>query len=161
VHVSAKDRGTGKEQSMTISGGSALPKEEIDRMVREAEAHADEDRQRREEAEARNSAEQLLYSTEKFVADNADKLPEEGKATVQTAIDDLKKALAGSDVEEVKAKHEALAKASQELGSALYAAAGDPGTAGASDAAGDGPSFTKDDKADEDVVDAEIVDDEK
>src|ERR687886_636783 len=132
VHVSAKDRGTGKEQSMTISGGSALPKDEIDRMIREAEAHAEEDRKRREEAEARNSAEQLVYSTEKFLADNGDKLPEDGKAKVQSAVDDLKKALEGSDIEEVKAKHEALAKASQELGSSLYAqqsagAAGGPG----------------------------------
>jgi molecular chaperone DnaK len=160
VHVSAKDRGTGKEQSMTISGGSALPKDEIDRMVREAEAHAEEDRVRREEAEARNSAEQLLYSTEKFIADNSDKLPEEGKATVQTAIDDLKKALDGGTVEDVKAKHEALAKASQELGSALYAqtgdAAGGAGAAGASDEAGSAKAAS-----DEDVVDAEIVDDEK
>jgi molecular chaperone DnaK len=160
VHVSAKDRGTGKEQSMTISGGSALPKDEIDRMVREAEAHAEEDRVRREEAEARNSAEQLLYSTEKFVADNADKLPEDGKAAVQTAVDDLKKALDGGTVEDVKAKHEALAKASQELGSALYAQAGDPqaggGATGASDEAGSAKAAS-----DEDVVDAEIVDDEK
>ncbi|MBI4944235.1 MAG: molecular chaperone DnaK [Actinobacteria bacterium] len=160
VHVSAKDRGTGKEQSMTISGGSALPKDEIDRMVREAEAHAEEDRKRREEAEARNSAEQLLYSTEKFVADNSDKLPEEGKAAVQAAVDDLKKALDGGDVEDVKAKHEALAKASQELGSALYAQAGDAaggaGPTGASDGAGSAKAAS-----DEDVVDAEIVDDEK
>ncbi|WP_088320867.1 molecular chaperone DnaK [Kineosporia sp. R_H_3] len=160
VHVSAKDRGTGKEQSMTISGGSALPKDEIDRMVREAEAHAEEDRKRREEAEARNSAEQLLYSTEKFVADNSDKLPEDGKAAVQAAVDDLKKALDGGDVEDVKAKHEALAKASQELGSALYAQAGDAaggaGPTGASDGAGSAKAAS-----DEDVVDAEIVDDEK
>ena len=150
VHVSAKDRGTGKEQSMTISGGSALPKDEIDRMIREAEAHAEEDRLRREEAEARNSAEQLVYSTEKFLADNGDKLPEDGKGKVQSAIDDLKKALEGTDVAEVKAKHEALAKASQELGSALYAqqsaggatggaTGGQPGeSAGASGARGRG-----------------------
>src|SRR6187200_285207 len=92
IHVNAKDRGTGKEQSMTITGGSALPKEDIDRMIREAEAHAEEDRLRREEAEARNSAEQLVYSTEKFIADNGDKLPEDGKAKVQSAVDDLKKA---------------------------------------------------------------------
>src|ERR687883_273485 len=121
VHVSAKDRGTGKEQSMTISGGSALPKDEIDRMIREAEAHAEEDRKRREEAETRNTAEQLVYSTEKFLADNADKLPEDGKAKVADAVADLKKALEGTDVDEVKAKHEALARASQELGSSLYA----------------------------------------
>jgi molecular chaperone DnaK len=168
VQVHAKDRGTGKEQSITISGGSALPKEEIDRMVREAEAHAEEDRQRREEAEARNAAEQLVYSTEKFIADNSDKLPEDGKASVQSAIDDLKKALEGTDIDDVKVKHQALAKASQELGAAMYAAASDAadggpaggfGPDGGSGAAGSegGPSFTK---SDEDVVDAEIVDDE-
>lgn len=148
---------------MTISGGSALPKEEIDRMVRDAEAHADEDRRRREEAETRNSAEQLLYSTEKFVADNDDKLPEEGKATVKAAIDDLKKALEGTDVAEVKAKHEALAKASQDLGSAMYAQAGDGGaSAGAgagAGAAGAGAAGAA--SSDDDVVDAEIVDEDK
>src|SRR3954463_13636575 len=137
VHVSAKDRGTGKEQSMTISGGSALPKDEIDRMVKEAEAHADEDRQRREEAESRNSAEQLVYSTEKFIADNGEKLPDDGKAKVQSAIDDLKKALEGTDIDEVKAKHEALARASQELGSSLYAQqSADAGAAGGSTTGG-------------------------
>ncbi len=165
VHVSAKDRGTGKEQSMTISGGSALPKEEIDRMVREAEAHADEDRKRREEAETRNSAEQLVYSTEKFLADNDEKLPAEGKATVAGSVADLKKALEGSDLADIKAKHEALAKASQELGSAMYAQAGQeagqqagPGAGqGAGPEAGAGAGAT----SDEDVVDAEIVDEEK
>jgi molecular chaperone DnaK len=154
VHVSAKDRGTGKEQSMTISGGSALPKEEIDRMIREAEAHAEEDRKRREEAEARNSAEQLVYSTEKFLADNGDKLPEDGKAKVQSAVDDLKKALEGTDVDEVKAKHSALLAASQKIGEAIYSA--DNMAAGAP--ADEQP--TADASSDEDVVDAEIVDDE-
>jgi len=170
VHVSAKDRGTGKEQSMTISGGSALPKDEIDRMVRDAEAHADEDRKRREEAETRNAAEQLVYSTEKFVADNADKLPEDGKATVQTAISELKTALAGTDVGEVKTKHENLSKVSQELGTAMYAAAAAQGEgsggAGAGDsdgAAGDstGGSAGGSTGADDDIVDAEIVDEAK
>ncbi len=150
---------------MTISGGSALPKEEIDRMVREAEAHAEEDRKRREEAEARNAAEQLVYSTEKFVADNADKLPEDGKAKVQSAVDDLKKALEGTDVDEVKAKHEALAKASQDLGSAMYAQASSEtggagaGAAGAAGGASAGAGGSK--AADDDVVDAEIVDEDK
>src|SRR4051812_43497639 len=157
VHVSAKDRGTGKEQSMTISGGSALPKEEIDRMIREAEAHAEEDRLRREEAEARNTAEQLVYSTEKFLADNGDKLPEDGKSKVQGAIDDLKKALEGTDIDEVKAKHEALARASQELGSSLYAQQqADPGTTGGATGGTAGGTT-----ADDDVVDAEIVDEDK
>ena len=158
VHVSAKDRGTGKEQSMTISGGSALPKDEIDRMIREAEAHAEDDRKRREEAEARNSAEQLVYSTEKFVADNSDKLPEDGKAKVNEAVADLKKALEGTDVDEVKAKHEALAKASQELGSALYA---QQSAAAAGGAARTVPARARAVRADDDVVDAEIVDEDK
>jgi molecular chaperone DnaK len=159
VHVSAKDRGTGKEQSMRISGGSALAKEEIERMIKEAEEHADEDRQRREEAEVRNTAEQLVYSTEKFLRDSDDKLPEEGKAEVNSAIADLKKALEGNDIGEVKAKHEALSTASQKLGAALYAqqSATDAPPAGSDDAAGD--STTKD--ADDDVVDAEIVDEDK
>jgi molecular chaperone DnaK len=157
VHVSAKDRGTGKEQSMTISGGSALPKDEIERMVREAEAHAEEDRKRRDEAEARNTAEQLVYSTEKFLADNADKLPEDGKAKVNEAIADLKKALEGTDVAEVKAKHEALAKASQELGSALYAQQAPTAPGDAQGGAAGGGTRSQDD----DVVDAEIVDEDK
>ena len=123
VQVSAKDRGTGKEQSITISGGSALSKDDIDRMIREAEAHAEDDRKRREEAEAHNVAEQLVYSTEKFVADNDDKLPEDGKAEVKAAVDELKKALAGEDAADIKAKSEALSQASQKLGAALYAAA--------------------------------------
>jgi len=156
VQVSAKDRGTGKEQSITISGGSALPKDEIDRMIREAEAHAEDDRTRKEQAETRNSAEQLVYSTEKFLADNDDKLPKDGKDTVNTALADLKKALAGEDVAEVKARQEALAKASQELGAALYAQAAQESGAGASAPGGAGTSTP-----DEDVVDAEIVDEDK
>ena len=123
VHVSAKDRGTGKEQSMTISGGSALPKEEIERMIKDAEAHAAEDKQRREEAEARNQAEQLVWSTEKFVKDNEDKIPAEPKADVEKAIADLKDALAANaSTEDLKAKTEALATASQAIGQAMYAA---------------------------------------
>ncbi|MGI4894992.1 MAG: molecular chaperone DnaK, partial [Janthinobacterium lividum] len=122
VHVNAKDRGTGKEQSMTISGGSALSKEDIDRMVKDAEQHANEDKQRREEAEARNQAEGLVYQTEKFVADNADKLPEDGKAEVNTAVAELKTALNGTDAADIKTKSDAVAQASQKLGSALYAA---------------------------------------
>jgi molecular chaperone DnaK len=165
VQVSAKDRGTGKEQSITISGGSALPKDEIDRMVREAEAHAEEDRQRREEAESRNTAEQLVYSTEKFIADNSDKLPDEGKAKVQSSISDLKKALEGTDIADIKAKHEALAKSSQELGAAMYAAASaQPGSAAGDGASSDGAGAgagSASAAGDEDVVDAEIVDEGK
>ncbi|WP_380160368.1 molecular chaperone DnaK [Kineococcus sp. R86509] len=156
VHVNAKDRGTGKEQSMTISGGSALSKEDIDRMVKDAEAHANEDKQRREEAEARNQAEGLVYQTEKFVADNSDKLPEDGKAKVEAAVAELKTALAGTDAAEIKAKSDVVAQASQELGSAMYAAAQSEGSADAG-ASAQGSSSSDD----EDVVDAEVVDDEK
>ena len=161
VHVSAKDRGTGKEQSMRISGGSALAKDEIERMIKEAEAHADEDRQRREEAEVRNTAEQLVYSTEKFLRDNDDKLPAEGKAEVNVAVADLKKALDGTDIAEVKAKHEALSAASQKLGAALYAQQPEPG-APTTESSATGEAGAPTDKAsDEDVVDAEIVDEDK
>lgn len=161
VHVSAKDRGTGKEQSMKITGGSGLPKDEIDRMVREAEEHAEEDKKRREEAETRNTAEQLVYSTEKFLADNDDKLPEDGKGEVKAAVDELKTALAGEDIEAVKSGHEKLSQASQKLGSALYEAQAAEQAAGESGES-TGPSFTKDDaSSDDDVVDAEIVDDEE
>jgi molecular chaperone DnaK len=158
VHVSAKDRGTGKEQSMTISGGSALPKDEIDRMIAEAEKHADEDRKRREVAEVRNQAEQLVYSTEKFVADNADKVPAESKAEVESAVADLKTALAaeGTSTDELKAKTEALSKASQKVGQAMYAAAEAQGASdGGTDASAPGGTT-----ADDDVVDAEVVDED-
>jgi molecular chaperone DnaK len=166
VQVSAKDRGTGKEQSITISGGSALSKDDIDRMIREAEAHAEDDRKRREEAEAHNVAEQLVYSTEKFVADNDDKLPEDGKAEVRAAVDELKKALAGDDAAEIKAKSEALSQASQKLGAALYAQPETPGDAGAGAGAGTGQGWSEGPASgqaasDDDVVDAEIVDEDK
>jgi molecular chaperone DnaK len=150
---------------MKISGGSALPKEEIDRMVREAEEHAEEDKKRREEAETRNTAEQLVYSTEKFLADNDDKLPEDGKTEVRSAVDELKTALAGEDIDAVRSGHEKLSAASQKLGTALYEAQAAE-QAGGDPAAGDGPSFTKDPgasgtaSADDDVVDAEIVDED-
>lgn len=154
VHVSAKDRGTGKEQSMTISGGSGLPKDEIDRMVKEAEAHASEDKKRREEAETRNSAEQLVYSTEKLLTDNDDKLGDDVKAEVRSALDDLKKALEGEDLAEVTAKQSALVTASQKIGEALYAQNQNDAT---QQPAGDEAPASA---ADDDVVDAEIVDDE-
>ncbi|UER55387.1 molecular chaperone DnaK [Kineosporiaceae bacterium SCSIO 59966] len=164
VHVSAKDRGTGKEQSMTISGGSALPKEEIERMIRDAEQHAEEDRRRREEAETRNAAEQLVYSTEKFLSDNEDKLPEDGRAEVRTAIDDLKKAVEGEDIEAVKSKQEALAAASQKLGSAMYeqSQTADQAGAGAAGAgAAGGAAAGSQGGGDEDVVDAEVIDEDE
>ncbi len=154
VHVSAKDRGTGKEQSMTITGGSALPKEDIERMVREAEEHAAEDKKRREDAETRNSAEQLVYSTEKLLVDNADKLPEDVKTEVQSKVDDLKKSLEGTDADDVKAKTAALSTAAQKIGEAIYSQA-------QADAPADAPAADATDaSSDEDVVDAEIVDDE-
>ena len=126
VHVSAKDLGTGKEQSMTITGGSALPKEEIDRMMKDAESHADEDKKRREEAEIRNSGDSLVYQTEKFLKDNEDKLKEgesaEKKSEVESAMADLKKTLEGTDSAAIKTATEKLAEVSQQLGAALYAA---------------------------------------
>lgn len=144
---------------MRITGGSALSKDEIDRMVKEAEQHAEEDRQRRDEAEVRNGAEQLVYSTEKFLRDSDDKLPEDGKAEVNTAIAELKTALEGTDINDIKAKQEALSTASQKLGAALYAQQSESAPeAGAPGAGAAGDSSKKDD---DDVVDAEIVDEDK
>jgi molecular chaperone DnaK len=161
VHVSAKDRGTGKEQSMTISGGSALPKDEIERMVREAEEHAEEDRTRREETEARNTAEQLVYSTEKFLTDSADKIPADGRGEVDAALGDLKEALkdgSGVSSKDITAKAAKLSEESQKLGTAIYAAASAESAAGAESNEGPSPAgATK--SADDDVVDAEVVDD--
>jgi molecular chaperone DnaK len=169
VHVSAKDQGTGKEQSMTISGGSALPKEEIERMVKDAEAHAEEDKRRREEAEARNGAEQLVYSTEKFLKDNEDKIAADSRGPVDAALSDLKDALkdgSGATPADISAKSQTLATASQELGTAMYAASqaaeNAAGASGGTDGPADGGSGapTPGDDAD-DVVDAEVVDEDK
>ena len=159
VHVTAKDRGTGKEQSMTVTGGSALSKEEIDKMMRDAEAHADEDRQRREAAEVRNQAETLLYSTEKFIAENRDKVPAEAVSNVEGPLEELKKALEGDDAEAIKAATEKVAQSSQQLGAAMYAQAQAEGGA-ASDAASatGGPADGAGDTVEDDVVDAEVVD---
>ena len=165
VHVSAKDRGTGKEQSMTISGGSALPKDEIERMVREAEEHAEEDRVRREETEARNTAEQLVYSTEKFLADSADKIPADSRGEVDAALADLKAALkdgSGVSAADITAKATKLSEESQKLGTAMYAAASAASAAESSDGAQPGtgqPTPGSTGAADDDVVDAEVVDD--
>ncbi len=157
VHVSAKDQGTGKEQSMTISGGSALSKDDIDRMVRDAEQYAEEDARRRETVEARNQGDSLVYSTEKFLADNDEKLPEDVKTEVQADLDQLKKLLEeeDSDKDAITAAISKLGESSQKMGAALYAAteAENAGQGeGAEGAEGDG---------DDDVVDAEIVDEEK
>ncbi|MFI9383057.1 molecular chaperone DnaK [Kutzneria sp. NPDC052558] len=156
VHVQAKDLGTGKEQSMTITGGSALPKEDIDRMVKDAEEHAEEDKRRREEAETRNQAETLVYSTEKFIKDNDEKLPADTKEKVQAAIVEAQEALKGTDIGAIKTAVEKLATESQALGSALYANA--PGAEGAA-AGGDAPGAQAGPQADN-VVDAEIVDED-
>ena len=158
VHVSAKDRGTGKEQSMTISGGSALPKEDIDRMVKEAEAHAEEDKKRREDAETRNSAEQQAYSIEKLLKDNKDKLPEDVHSEVSEAVADVKKALEGDDIEPVKTAQEKLSSVAQKVGEALYQA--DAAAQAAGDASGSASSAGAASSDDEDIVDAEIVDEE-
>jgi molecular chaperone DnaK len=151
VHVSAKDLGTGKEQKMTITGGSSLSKEEIDRMMKDAESHAEEDRKRKEEAEIRNNGDSLLYQTEKFLKDNEDKFTEgeaaEKKAETETELAVLKSALEGSDLEAIKAATEKVATVSQALGAALYAAA----------AATEGAATPNEDG----VEDAEIVDERK
>jgi molecular chaperone DnaK len=153
VHVSAKDLGTGKEQSMTITGGSALPKEDIERMMRDAQEHADEDKQRREEAETRNLAEALQWQTEKFLAENGDKLPQSAKDEVNEALSDLRGALGGSDIERIRTAHDALSQAAQKASSMATAT---PGAAGPTDAgAGAGAA-----PGGEDVVDAEVVDED-
>ncbi|MBF4994170.1 molecular chaperone DnaK [Arthrobacter gandavensis] len=166
VHVSAKDKGTGAEQSMTITGGSSLSKEDIDRMVREAEEHAAEDKKRREAADVRNSAEQLAYSVDKLLTDNDDKLPEDVKSEVKGDVDALKKALEGTDNDdEVKAAFEKLQASQTKLGEAIYSqaqAAGDSGAGAGADggsAAGEGAGGSA--AGDEDIVDAEVVDDEE
>ena len=159
VHVSAKDLGTGKEQSMTITGGSALPKEDIERMMRDAQEHAEEDRRRREEAETRNLAEQALWQTEKFLAESGDKLPEDSREKVNEALSGLRAALGGSDVAAIKSAHESLTSVMQEASTKLYAQAGGAqagaqGTDSTGGATGSGGSGA------EDVVDAEIVDED-
>src|SRR5258705_7020490 len=121
VHVNAKDLATGKEQRMTVTGGSALPKNDIDKMVRDAEQYAEEDRKRRESVENRNQAESLVYQTEKFLSENEDKVPEEVKTEVKDAVSELKKALEGEDADVIKAASEKLAQSSQKMGAAIYA----------------------------------------
>ena len=147
VHVSAKDKGTAKEQSMTITGGSSLPKEDIERMVREAEENAATDKKRREEQETKNTAEQMVYQTEKLIKDNDEKLPEDVKTDVQADVDALKAALAGEDIDAIKAANDKLITSSQKLGEAIYASASEETPADAT-------------ASNEDVVDAEVVDEE-
>ncbi len=154
VHVSAKDKGTGKEQSMTITGGSSLSKEDIERMVREGEEHAAEDKARREAAEVRNTAEQLAYSTDKLIKDNEDKLPADVKSDVQADVDALKTALAGDDESAVKTAFDKLTESQQKLGQAIYSAQQEP-------TAPEGDAPAEEQGSDEDIVDAEVVDDEE
>jgi molecular chaperone DnaK len=155
VQVHAKDKGTGKEQSITITGGSSLSKEDIERMVREGEEHAAEDKARRETAEVRNTAEQLAYSTEKLLADNADKLPDDVKTSVQGDVDALKTALAGDDEAAVKTAFDTLAESQQKIGEALYQQS-ETAAAGTGDEAPEATTSA----TDEDIVDAEVVEDE-
>lgn len=152
VHVSAKDTATGKEQSMTITGGSALSEEEINRMTKDAEEHAEEDRQRREEAETRNSAETLVHQSEKFLGENADKIPEDAKANVEEPLEELKKALQGTDIEEIKTAMEKVGTATSALGASMYAQAQAEQQEAGGEAGADG---------DEDIVEAEIIDEDE
>jgi molecular chaperone DnaK len=156
VNVSAKDLGTGKQQSVQITGGSALGKDDIERMMADAEKYAEEDRQRREEAEVRNRAESLVYTTEKFLAENSEKVPADVKSEVESAIADLKRALEGTDTEAIRQASENAAQVSQKMGSAIYAQSQASTAGGEAGGAEAGPE-----SSDDDVVEAEIVDDDK
>ncbi|PJJ00207.1 molecular chaperone DnaK [Streptomyces sp. 2333.5] len=167
MHVTAKDLGTGKEQKMTVTGGSSLPKDDIDRMVRDAEHHAEEDRRKRETAETRNQGEQLVYQTEKFLKDNEEKVPGEIKSEVETAVGELKEKLKnespdGDNTAEIRTATEKLAAVSQKLGQAMYAdaQAQSQGSGPTAEGSGEGGSGAAGGEQD-DVVDAEIVDDDK
>jgi len=159
VHVSAKDLGTGQEQQMTITGGTALDKDEIARMMKEAEAHAEEDKVRRDAAEVRNNADALVYQTEKLIKDQAEKIADDDRTKIEAAIGELKEALAGEDIEAIKAKHTALVTASQEFAQRLYQAAQEAQAGGGAGAAGgaDGAAGAEA-PSDDEVADAEIVD---
>ncbi|HXL95221.1 MAG TPA: molecular chaperone DnaK [Streptosporangiaceae bacterium] len=152
VNVSAKDLGTGKQQSVQITGGSSLPKDDIEKMVRDAEQYAEEDRKRREEAEVRNQADTLVYTTEKFLGENEDKVPEDIRTEVREALADVKKALESNDTDTIKAATEKAAQVSQKMGTAIYQQAQAQQASAPSDSAAETP-------ADDEVVDAEIVDD--
>ena len=154
VNVSAKDLGTGKQQSVQITGGSALPKDDIEKMVRDAEQYAEEDRRRREEAEVRNQADTLVYSTEKFLGENEDKVPEDIKSEVREALAEVKKALESNDTEAIKSASERAAQVSQKMGTAIYQQA-QAQQASAQPGSADGSASTP---ADDEVVEAEIVD---
>ena len=158
VHVTAKDKGTGKENSIRIQDGSGLSKDEIDRMIKDAEAHADEDRKRREEAETRNQAESLVHQTEKFLTDNAEKIPSDGKDKVQAAIDKAKEALKGDDIAALRTAIEEIKTESAAMGQAMYEQTAAEGATAADGGAAD--SNASDNGGDDDVVDAEVVEDD-
>jgi molecular chaperone DnaK len=168
VHVNAKDLGTGKEQSMTITGGSALPKDDIERMMRDAQDHADEDKRRREEAETRNLAEALQWQTEKFLAESGDKIPSDTRDEMNEALGELRSALGGNNIDSIKAAHEKLAQVSQKAGTAIYnqaqqssAPGADSGASAGAAGAQPGPGAAGAQQGGpEDVVDAEIIDED-
>ncbi|MDI3384688.1 molecular chaperone DnaK [Streptomyces sp. B-S-A8] len=160
MHVTAKDLGTGKEQKMTVTGGSSLPKDEVDRMRQEAEQYADEDTKRREAAESRNQGEQLVYQTEKFLKDNEEKVPGEVKTEVEESLTELKEKLKGDDTAEIRTATEKVQAVAQKLGQAMYADAQASQAAGGEAPGADAPGAEQA-KPEDDVVDAEIVDDEK
>ncbi|MEQ7124617.1 molecular chaperone DnaK [Actinopolymorpha sp. B11F2] len=167
VHVSAKDLGTGREQKMTVTGGSALPKDDIDRMVRDAEQYAEEDRKRREAAELRNQADTLVYQTETFLGENADSVPADVKSEVERDIAEVKKALEGDDHDTLKAAFDKLSASRTKIGEAMYAAAQQSqaqeqaADGGASGSGPDGSATADSDAGDDDVVEAEVVDDDQ
>ncbi len=164
VHVSAKDLGTGREQKMTVTGGSALPKDDIDQMVRDAEQYAEDDRKRREVAEQRNQADAAVYQTEKFITDNPDTVPADSRAEVEKDVADLKKALEGDDNDAIKAAFDKLAESRTKMGAAMYATAQQSQSAGGEEGAATGEAGSESeqgDQADDDVVEAEIVDEDK
>ncbi|MER5207605.1 molecular chaperone DnaK [Streptomyces sp. NPDC002825] len=154
MHVTAKDLGTGKEQKMTVTGGSSLPKDDIERMMRDAEAHAEEDRRRREAAETRNRGEQLVYQTEKLIKDNADKIPGDVKSEVEAAVVELKEKLKGEDTAGIRTAVDRLTTVAQRIGTAMYAQHQEP-------QGGAGPTTDGGAGGEEDIVDAEIVDEDK
>ncbi|MEU3657757.1 Hsp70 family protein, partial [Streptomyces sp. NPDC032161] len=161
MHVTAKDLGTGKEQKMTVTGGSSLPKDDIDRMVREAEQHAEEDRQRKETAETRNRAESLLYQTEKLMKDNADKIPDDVRTETEEALTEVREKLKGDDTAGLRTATERASTAAQRIGSALYAQARGGADGTSPDGSGPGAGAGTSGGGEDEVVDAEIVDDER
>ena len=162
VHVTAKDKGTGKENTIKIQDGSGLSQDEIDRMVKDAEAHAEEDKKRREEQEVRNSAESMVYQTRKFVDDNKEKVSQDIQDKVEEAAKGVDEALKGDDIEAIKSTVEKLSAESQEMGKSLYESeAANSGAAGGVGAAGAAGADAGSDNSDPNVVDAEVVDEDK